>query len=127
MRRARIWDSGLRGPLARAGIGTIEAMLALVILTSALLGLAASALHADNIIKAAHRRTAAVDLARVQIEQLLAEPYDSLKTGGTVTDRVNMNWTIIDGQRTKEIVFVYQYDLRGRTRVVTIAAAMSRP
>ncbi len=119
MRRARIWDL--------AGIGTIEAMLALVILTSALLGLAASALHADNIIKAAHRRTAAADLARVQIEQLLAEPYDSLKTGGAVTDRVNMNWTIIDRQRTKEIVFVYQYDLRGRTRVVTIAAAMSRP
>lgn len=127
MKPARSWRSGLLAPLTRAGIGTIEAMLALVILTSALLGLAASALHADNIIKAAHRRTAAADLARVQIEQLLAEPYDSLKTGGAVTDRVNMNWTIIDRQRTKEIVFVYQYDLRGRTRVVTITAAMSRP
>ena len=127
MRPARIWDSGFRGRLTRAGIGTIEAMLALVILTSALLGLAASALHADNIMKSAHRRTAAIDQARIQIEELLAQPYDSINSGAAVADRVTMDWTVTDRSRTKEIVFVYQYTLRSQTWVDTISAALSRP
>lgn len=113
----RRWDSGF---------GIPEAVLALVILTTALLGLAATAMHAGDGIKAAHLRTAAMDQARIQLEELLARPYDSLTAGESVAGRVRMEWTVTNRSRTKEIVFVYRYDVRGRTRVDTLAAALRR-
>ena len=78
-------------------------------------------------MKSAHRRTAAIDQARIQIEELLAQPYDSINSGNAVADRVTMDWTITDRSRTKEIVFVYQYTIRSQTWVDTISAALSRP
>lgn len=110
----------------QAGFGTLESMFAIVILTSAMLGLAASAIHVRHMVGHAHGRTAAMAQVRVQLETLMAQPYDSVTTGSAEADGVEMDWTVATGPSGKGITFVYQYQVRGLTKVDTLAAAVRR-
>lgn len=117
-----------RGALTRrdAGFGIPEAMFSMVILTTAMLGLAATAIHAGGLVSRAHRRTDAMAQVRIQVEELLAQPYDSVAAGSGVTDGVDMDWAVTTLSSGKEITLVYEYQIRGRTKVDTLTAVAFR-
>lgn len=110
-----------------AGFGMVEATLALVILTAGLLGLAASGSFAQRQVTRAHLRSESMEQARVQLEQLLAQPYDSLTNGTCELDGVQMEWTVTDMTNSKRIVLTYRYNASGRVRIDTVAAGARAP
>lgn len=109
-----------------AGFGLPEVLTAVVILTTALLGIAATAGRVGSIVNGAHRGARALADARTQIEEILAQPYDSIADGSVTEHAVEMNWTVTDGSQTKEILFIYQYTVPGRVRTDTITAMVRR-
>ncbi|HSG82102.1 MAG TPA: hypothetical protein VLC48_07625 [Gemmatimonadota bacterium] len=110
-----------------AGFGMVEATLALVILTAGLLGLAASGTFAQRQVTKAHLRSQSMEQARIQLEELLAQPYGDLVSGACEVDGVQMAWTVTDMRSNKEIVLVYQYYTGGGVRVDTVVAGARSP
>lgn len=110
-----------------AGFGIPEALISLVILTTAVLGIAASATRSGALLNSAHSRSAAMSAARVQMEALLALPYDSLRNGSLQREHAQLSWTVTDHLRMKEIVLEYRYAVPGHLRVDTLTGAARRP
>lgn len=108
----------------RAGFGLPEVLTALVILTTALLALAATAARVGEVSSSAQRGTQAMSIARVQLETLIAQPYDSVDAGSTAVSGVQMDWTVDTMTRMKEVVLVYRYEAPGKTRTDTLTAAV---
>ncbi len=109
-----------------AGFSLIEAMVSIVFLTTALLGFAGSAARIGAAVNSAHRRTTALAEARVQLEGLLARPYAELVDDTATSGGVTMQWTVTETGQAKEIQLVYRYDVPGRTREDTLAAALRK-
>lgn len=109
-----------------AGFGLPEVLTAVVILTTALLGIAATAGRVGTIVNGAHRGARALADARTQIEEIMAQPYDSVADGSVTEHGVQMNWTVTNGSQTKEILFIYRYNVPGRERTDTITAMVRR-
>ncbi len=123
-------DRESRDGIARRGVsgfGLSEVLIAVVVLTTAVLGIAGTAARSGAILNRAHMRAAALAQARLQVEELLAQPYDSVDTGNCERGAVQMDWTVSDSQRMKEIVLVYRYDVPGEERVDTLTAAVRTP
>lgn len=112
---------------SRAGFGLPEALMALIVLTVAVLGIAASAARSGALINNAQSRMNAMGIARVQLEALLAQPYGSLQDGSASRENVQLSWDVEDGTRTKKIVLEYSYTVPGEVRVDTLSAAARRP
>lgn len=101
--------------------------MALIVLTVAVLGIAASAARSGALINNAQSRMNAMGIARVQLEALLAQPYGSLQDGSASRENVQLSWDVEDGTRTKKIVLEYSYTVPGEVRVDTLSAAARRP
>jgi len=116
-----------RASLGReAGVGVTEVMIALVIFSTAILGIVGTAAHVGGIMNTSHVRMAAGSVARAQLEELLATPYDSLSSGTVDIDNVHMSWNVAPSSAAKEILLVYEYNLPSGARSDTLAAAMLR-
>jgi len=111
----------------QAGIGVTEVMIALVIFSTAILGIVGTAAHVGGIMNTSHVRLAVGSMARAQVEELLATPYDSLVNGTLDSQGVHMTWNVVQSSVAKEILFVYEYDLPSGARSDTLATAMLRP
>ena len=111
----------------RAGVGVTEVMIALVIFSTAILGIVGTAAHVGGIMNTSHVRLAVGSTARAQLEELLATPYDSLVSGTLDTQGVHMTWNVAQNSVAKEILLVYDYDLPSGARSDTLAAAVLRP
>ena len=120
--------SGYRARLDRqAGIGVTEVMIALVIFSTAILGIVGTATHVGGIMNTSHVRLVAGSIARAQLEELLATPYDSLGNGTVDTQGMHVTWNVAQNSAAKEILLVCEYDLPSGARADTLAAAMLRP
>ncbi len=111
----------------QAGIGVTEVMIALVIFSTAILGIVGTAAHVGGIMNTSHVRLAAGSAARAQLEELLATPYDSLVNGTVDSQGLHMTWNVANSSVAKEILLVCEYDLPSGARSDTLAAAMLRP
>ncbi|MEE9132784.1 MAG: hypothetical protein V3U13_04420 [Gemmatimonadota bacterium] len=111
----------------QAGLGIIEVMIALVIFSTAILGIVGTAAHVGGIMNTSHVRLFAGSICRAQLEELLATPYDSLVNGTVDTQGVHMTWNVAQSSAAKEILLVYEYDVPRGARSDTLAAAMLRP
>jgi Tfp pilus assembly protein PilV len=111
----------------QSGVGVTEVMIALVIFSTAILGIVGTAAHVGGIMNSSHVRLAAGSAARTQVEELLAMPYDSLANGTVDALGVHMGWTVAENGAGKEITLVYNYDLPSGARNDTLIAAMLKP
>ncbi len=114
-------------PHSNEGFGLAEAMVSIVMLTTSLLGLAGASAQIGAAMNAAHRRTAALAEVRIQLETLLARPYQEVQNGTQTSEGVAMEWAVTETGRSKEILLVYQYNVRGQIRQDTLVASVRQP
>lgn len=110
-----------------SGFGISEVLISVVVLTTAVLGIAATAARSGAILNKAHMRAGALAQARLEIEEILAQPYDSVEAGSAERGAVDIEWTVTNAQRMKELVLVYRYDVPGETRADTVTLAVRKP
>ncbi len=107
-----------------SGVGVPELLVALVIFSTALLGIVGTAARVGGIVNSSHVRLRAGAVAQQQVEELLTMPYDSVRNGAVVRDDVQLQWTVKETERAKQVVLTYSYELPGGTRSDTLTAAV---
>jgi Tfp pilus assembly protein PilV len=108
-------------------VGITEVLIALVIFSTAILGIVGTAAHVGGIVNASHVRLAVGTVARAQVEALMATPYDSIADGTAVDRGVQMGWTVTETGTVKDILFVYHYDLVNGAHHDTLNVACLKP
>ncbi|UCF19354.1 MAG: hypothetical protein JSU87_15715 [Gemmatimonadota bacterium] len=106
------------------GVGLSELLVALVIFSTALLGIVGTAARVGGIVNSSHVRLRAGAVAQQQIEELLTQPYDAVQNGAVVRDNVQLQWTVKETARAKQVVLAYRYELPGGTRSDTLTVAV---
>ncbi len=116
-----------RGPLrSESGVGVTEALIALVIFSTALLGIVGTSARVGASLNSSHVRLRALAIARHQVEELLSTDYDVLANGTAEDLGVEMAWTISASSSAKEIVLIYKYGIPGGVRRDTLTTALLR-
>ena len=121
---ARWPGAGARG---QSGVSVTEVLIALVIFSSAILGIVGTAARVGNIMNSSHVRLGAASVAGQQVETLLSAPYDSLVNGSAAAGGVALEWTVAETSSAKQILLVYRYDLPHGAREDTLSAASLKP
>ena len=114
-------------PRPDAGLGLLETLVSIVIVSTALLSIAATSAHVGAGLNATHERTRTLKVAQQQMETLLATSYDQVVSGSAVSEGVSQEWTVTETGRAKEIVLAYRYSLRGKSREGRLAGALLKP
>lgn len=92
-----------RSPFTREGFTLVELIVALLLLSIGLLGLAGSATVVTRLMGAGSQLTIAAAVAESRIEALAAEPCVST-TGGPVTTRgITESWTVSGTGQTRTV------------------------
>lgn len=107
-----------------AGTSLVETMLSVVLLGTALLGIAGTSAHVGAGLNATHEKTRALKVAQQQLEVLMAAPYEEVQNGTTQKDGVTLNWTVAEADVSKEIVLAYGYKTKDRVRVERLTVAL---
>jgi Tfp pilus assembly protein PilV len=110
-----------------AGFGVTEALISMVIFSTALLGIVGTSARVGASVNSSHVRLQAMTVARHQVEEVLSMEYDKVASGSVEEDGVQMAWTVTSSSSAKEIVMVYQYSLPGGVRSDTLTTALLRP
>lgn len=105
-----------------AGFGLTEAMVMLVIVSTAVLGIVGVSARVGRSVNSSHLRLAAASVASDQLEELLATPYDQLVDGSGYDEGVTLTWTVSDQAVGKAINLAYQYRLPRGLRRDTLTA-----
>lgn len=103
-----------------------EALIALVIFSTALLGIVGTSARVGASLNSSHVRLRALAAARHQVEELLSTDYDKLASGTAKDLGVEMAWTVSATSSAKEIVMVYEYAIPGGVRRDTLTTALLR-
>ena len=128
MKRSRANSTQDQGHPLRpdAGVGVTEALIAMVIFSTALLGIVGTSARVGASVNSSHVRLRALAIARHQVEQVLSTEYDKVVGGSVEEEGVQMAWSVTASSSAKEIVMVYRYDLPGGTRSDTLTTALLR-
>jgi len=110
-----------------AGSGLTEVLIALVILTIALVSLAGTAARVGSTMNSVHMRLQAMEVAERQVERLHATAYDQVLNGSRTEDGVQLAWAVNQGAVSKRIVLTYRYDTPRATRQDTLVTAVRQP
>ena len=90
----------------RAGFTLVEVMVALIILTIGVLGLAATTMHGVRQTTLSELTTERSAALQSVIEELRATPYEKLSSGSDEVGIFKVEWTVTQGQRTKLVNIV---------------------
>ena len=110
-----------------AGTGLTEVLVALVILTTALVSLAGTAVRVGSTMNGMHMRLQAMEVAERQIERLHATEYDQVLNGSRTEDGVQLAWAVQQGAVSKRIVLTYRYNTPRAARQDTLVTAVRKP
>lgn len=109
-----------------AGVGVTEALISLVIFSTALLGIVGTSARVGASVNSSHVRLRALTVATHQLEQVLSTEYDKVAAGSAQADDVQMAWNVTASSSGKEIVMIYRYSLPGGARTDTLTTALLR-
>jgi prepilin-type N-terminal cleavage/methylation domain-containing protein len=90
----------------RGGFSLVEVMVALIILTVGVLGLAATTMYVVRQTTLSEMTTERSASLQSVIERLRATPYDSLESGSDEIGQYKLEWTVETGNRTKLITII---------------------
>jgi len=122
-------DAGVTWSRARrrAGFGLAEAVVMLVIVMTAVLGIVGVSVRVGRAVNSSHVRLAATSVASDQLEELLSSPYVQVVNGSNTVNGVVMAWTVADQQVGKAIRLVYRYEMPRGMRYDTLTALRLKP
>jgi Tfp pilus assembly protein PilV len=120
-------DAGQRRLGDEKGSGLAEVLIALVILSIAIVSLAGTAVRVGTTMNSVHMRLKAMEVAERQVERLHSTQYDLVTNGARTEDGVQMAWVVNTGDVSKRITLVYQYDTPRMARRDTLVAAVRQP
>jgi len=117
-----------RRPIRRAprrGFTLVEVIVAIVVLSIGVLGLAGTASYVMTQMTGAREQTLAANRATAVMDSLSASPCSSL-VGGTTTRRgVTVTWTVAESLRTRWVHQTVQYKpKRGPTKTAKSATVI---
>jgi prepilin-type N-terminal cleavage/methylation domain-containing protein len=105
------------GELGQRGFSLIELIVAILILTVGILGLAATAGQVTKMVAWGGRYGASAVVASAQIEQLRATPCASLAASGTATKGIySLSWTVTASGFLRTITLTVSYPNGRSTR-----------
>lgn len=107
-------------------MGVTEALIALVIFSTAMLGIVGTSARVGASLNSSHVRLRALAIARHQVEELLSADYDALANGTAEDLGVEMAWRVSASSSAKEIVLIYKYGIPGGARRDTLTTALLR-
>ncbi len=89
------------------GVSLVELLVAVMILSVALLGLAGAGGVAAQQLHIGRKDMTRWTAAQQQIEELVRTGYDSIATGSSVVQGYPMNWTVT-GTNPKKVIFTLE-------------------
>lgn len=92
----------------RSGFSLVEVIVALVILTTGVMGLAATTMYVVRQTTLADVTTERSSAVQTVLERLRATPYASLASGDTTVGSFAIKWAVTTGSRTKQITLISQ-------------------
>jgi prepilin-type N-terminal cleavage/methylation domain-containing protein len=109
----------------RRGFSLIEMMVALVILTVGVLGLAASARVVTQMTGSGGRYGGASSVAASRFEQLRAATCTTLSAGSATTGRYTERWTVTTSGQLRVVDLAITYNDGTSSRTATYSTAIS--
>lgn len=108
------------------GFSLAEVMIAMVILTVGVLGIAASSAAITRMSAEGGRASGSAAVAESRIETLTGTPCASLvSTGSATTGKFTESWTVTNSGLLRTITVTVSYNMGQRTRTSTYIAYMS--
>jgi prepilin-type N-terminal cleavage/methylation domain-containing protein len=94
-------------PISRDGFTLIEVVVAMVVLTFGVLGLAGSTMYLVNQVSVADLATERVAVVQSVVESLRAQPFDTVSSGIDSIGVFSVEWrSWVEGSRSKGIEIV---------------------
>lgn len=93
-------------PGTRGGFSLIEVIVALIVLTIGVLGMAATTAFVVRQTTGADMRTNRTVALQTVVERLRAMPWDSVGNGSDVVGRFDVDWVSFDDGLTKQVTIV---------------------
>ncbi len=116
--------AGSRG-VGQRGFSLVEVVVAILVLTIGILGLAASAGQVTKMTGWGQRYGGSAVVAASQLEQLRATPCTSLANGNTTSGRYAVTWTITANGTLRDMVVTVTYNNGRATRTDTFESFRS--
>ncbi|MGH7545943.1 MAG: prepilin-type N-terminal cleavage/methylation domain-containing protein [Gemmatimonadota bacterium] len=98
-----------RGVRETGGFTIVEVVVAIVLLSVVVLSLSAAALYTARALRAASDELRAAEFLQVEMERLLALPYDALASGSRSRPEGTAAWTVVDSVAYRQITLVTHY------------------
>lgn len=95
-----------RAAESRAGFTLVEVMVAIIVLTIGVLGLAGTTMYLVRQTTLSELTTERSAALQSVIEELRATPYDEVSSGSDKVGAFEVKWTVTQGQRTKLVSIV---------------------
>ena len=112
---------------ARGGFTLIELVVAILILTIGILGLAGTSAVITRQMGGGAKQTLAAAIAQSRIEMLRSQPCESLvaTTGGPVsTSGLTESWTVVPQTRRVDVTVTVTYDVPSGTKTFPFSSSI---
>ena len=90
----------------RSGFSLVEVIVALIILTVGVLGMAATTMLVVRQTTLSEMTTERAAALQTVIERLRSEDYATIASGADTVGRFDVNWSVTDGVRTKQVEII---------------------
>ena len=111
--------------MSRRGFSLVEVMVAIVILATGILALAATSASVTRLISQGGSLGASAVAAEGQFELLRATPCGSLANGSTTAGKYTLAWTIASSNLLRTATVTVQYSTGRGTRTDTYTTTIS--
>lgn len=112
---------------ARAGFTLIELVVAILILTIGILGLAGTSAVITRQMGSGAKQTLAAAIAQSRIETVRSQACETLvaTTGGpATTSGLTESWTIVPGTRRVDVTVTVSYDMANGTKTFPFSSSI---
>jgi prepilin-type N-terminal cleavage/methylation domain-containing protein len=102
--------------MSERGFSLVEVMIAIVVLTVGVLGLAASAAQVTRMTGQGGRFSGSAAVAESRFEQLRADGCDDIADGSASTGKYSESWRVTSSGLLRVVTVTVTYNDVGRTR-----------
>jgi len=119
----------IRGPLpARRGLTLIEMIIAIIVMSIGIMGLAGTASYVAQQMGSGNMQTIAAAMSTKITDSLSARRCSALANGTQTKRGVTVTWTVADSSRTKWVTSSVQYKpKRGATKTLNYVTVIQCP
>jgi type IV pilus assembly protein PilV len=112
---------------ARRGLTLIEMIIAIIVMSIGIMGLAGTATYVAKQMGEGSTQTVAATLAAKLADSLASRRCSAIVAGNQTKRRVTLTWTVEDSSRTKWIKAQVQYPTKRGTRTLNYVTVVQCP